>query len=139
MMLIDHHCHLDFPDFASDLDGVVARANAAGVGLMVTISTHIRRFDQIRAIAERYPTVYASVGTPTMRTRNAAFLSPTSSRCRTIRASSPSAKPALIISTRSHRAKPRRRDCARTSWPRVKPGCRSKSTPVTPTPIRPRS
>jgi TatD DNase family protein len=62
-MLIDHHCHLDFPDFAADLDGVVARAGAAGVGLMVTISTHIRKFDQIRAIAERYPAVYTSIGT----------------------------------------------------------------------------
>jgi TatD DNase family protein len=62
-MLVDHHCHLDFPDFASDLDGVVARANAAGVGMMVTISTHIRKFDQIRAIAERFSCVYASVGT----------------------------------------------------------------------------
>jgi TatD DNase family protein len=62
-MLVDHHCHLDFPDFASDLDGVVARAKAAGVGTMVTISTHIRKFDRIRAIAERYDDVYCSVGT----------------------------------------------------------------------------
>jgi TatD DNase family protein len=62
-MLIDHHCHLDFPDFATDLDGVIARAQAAGVAQMVTISTHIRKFDQIRAIAETYPSVYASIGT----------------------------------------------------------------------------
>ena len=62
-MLIDHHCHLDFPDFASDLDGVVARAGAAGVGLMVTISTRIRQFEQILGIAERYGNVFCSVGT----------------------------------------------------------------------------
>jgi TatD DNase family protein len=62
-MLIDHHCHLDFPDFADDLDGVVARAKVAGVGLMVTISTRIRRFDPILAIAEHYPNVFCSVGT----------------------------------------------------------------------------
>jgi len=62
-MLIDHHCHLDFPDFAADLDGVVARARAAGVGLMVTISTRIRRLPEILAIAERYPNVFCSVGT----------------------------------------------------------------------------
>src|SRR5688572_19141907 len=62
-MLIDHHCHLDFPDFADDLDGVVGRAKAAGVGLMVTISTRIRRFDQIIGIAERYANVFCSVGT----------------------------------------------------------------------------
>jgi TatD DNase family protein len=62
-MLVDHHCHLDFPEFADDLDGVVARAKAAGVGTLVTISTRIREFDRIRAIAERFPDVYCSVGT----------------------------------------------------------------------------
>ncbi len=62
-MLVDHHCHLDFPEFADDLAGVVARAKAAGVGTMVTISTRIRRFDQILAVAERFPDVYCSVGT----------------------------------------------------------------------------
>ena len=62
-MLVDHHCHLDFPQFAPDLDGVVARAGAAGVGLMVTISTRIRRFGEVLAIAERFPNVCCSVGT----------------------------------------------------------------------------
>ena len=62
-MLIDHHCHLDFPDFAGDLDGVVERAKGAGVGLMVTISTRIRQFEQILGIAERYENVFCSVGT----------------------------------------------------------------------------
>ena len=42
-MLIDHHCHLDFPQFAEDLPGVIARAKAAGVGAMVTISTHVKK------------------------------------------------------------------------------------------------
>ena len=50
-MLVDHHCHLDFPEFADDLAGVVARANKAGVGTLVTISTRIRKFDQVRAVA----------------------------------------------------------------------------------------
>ncbi len=62
-MLIDSHCHLDFPDFADDLDGIVARAEAAGVGRIVTISTRVRQFDRLLAIAERYPNVYCSVGT----------------------------------------------------------------------------
>jgi TatD DNase family protein len=62
-MIIDHHCHLDFPDFAADLDGVIARARAAGVARMVTISTRIRKFDQVLAVAEKYPDVYCSVGT----------------------------------------------------------------------------
>jgi len=63
MMLVDSHCHLDFPDFAGDLDGIVARAAAAGVGRMVTISTRIRRLPELLGIAERFENVYCSVGT----------------------------------------------------------------------------
>lgn len=62
-MLVDSHCHLDFEDFADDLDGVVARANDAGVTHMVTISTRVRRHPTLLAIAERFPNVYCSVGT----------------------------------------------------------------------------
>ena len=62
-MLVDSHCHLDFPDFAAERDAVVARAHAAGIGIMVTISTRVRRFDEIRAIAEAYDDVWCSVGT----------------------------------------------------------------------------
>jgi TatD DNase family protein len=62
-MLVDHHCHLDFPDFAADLDGVVARAKSASVGMLVTISTRIRRLDGLLGIAERFPQVFCSVGT----------------------------------------------------------------------------
>jgi TatD DNase family protein len=62
-MLVDSHCHLDFPDFAEERDQVVGRALAAGVGRMVTISTRVRRFDSVRQIAEAYPCVYCSVGT----------------------------------------------------------------------------
>ncbi|MGJ5067119.1 TatD family hydrolase [Bradyrhizobium oligotrophicum] len=62
-MLVDSHCHLDFPDFAEDLDGIVTRAAAAGVGRMVTISTRVRRLPELLAIAERFDNVYCSVGT----------------------------------------------------------------------------
>jgi TatD DNase family protein len=62
-MLVDSHCHLDFPDFAEERDDIIARAKAAGVGRMVTISTRVRRFPEILAIAEGYPEVYCSVGT----------------------------------------------------------------------------
>lgn len=62
-MLVDHHCHLDFPDFAPELDDVVSRARAAGVGTLVTISTRIRKFDEVKAVAERFEDVYCSVGT----------------------------------------------------------------------------
>ena len=62
-MLVDSHCHLDFPDFAGDLDAIVGRAADAGVGRMVTISTRVRRLSELLAIAERFPNVYCSVGT----------------------------------------------------------------------------
>lgn len=62
-MLVDSHCHLDFPDFAEELDDVVRRAQEAGIGHMVTICTRIRKFDDIKAIAERYDNVFCSVGT----------------------------------------------------------------------------
>jgi len=62
-MLVDSHCHLDFPDFDGELDAIVGRARAAGVGRMVTISTRIKRRPQLRAITERYPDVFCSIGT----------------------------------------------------------------------------
>ncbi|MBN9314496.1 MAG: TatD family hydrolase [Devosia sp.] len=62
-MLIDSHCHLDFPELAADRAGVLARARAAGINAMVTISTRVKRFDEIKAIAEAHPEVWCSVGT----------------------------------------------------------------------------
>jgi TatD DNase family protein len=62
-MLVDHHCHLDFPQFAAKRDEIIARARRAGVGVLVTISTRIRRLNEIVALAEAYPNVFCSVGT----------------------------------------------------------------------------
>ncbi|MDQ0327147.1 TatD DNase family protein [Rhodopseudomonas julia] len=62
-MLVDSHCHLDFPDFESERDAVVERARAAGIVRMVTISTRVSEFDKIRSIAEAYDDIYCSVGT----------------------------------------------------------------------------
>lgn len=62
-MLIDSHCHLDFPELTADRAGVLARAKAAGIDGMVTISTRVERFDEIRAIADQNPNVWCSVGT----------------------------------------------------------------------------
>ena len=61
--LVDSHCHLDFPDFAGELDALVARAQAAGLARIVTISTRVKRHGEVLAIAERFPDVYCSVGT----------------------------------------------------------------------------
>jgi TatD DNase family protein len=62
-MLVDSHCHLDFPDFAAERDAIVSRARAQGVGRMVTISTRVHKFAEIRAIAEAYDDVFCSIGT----------------------------------------------------------------------------
>jgi TatD DNase family protein len=62
-MLVDSHCHLDFDDFSGELDAIVARAQAAGIGRMVTISTRVKRRAGLIAIAERFADVYCSIGT----------------------------------------------------------------------------
>ncbi|RWB04292.1 MAG: TatD family deoxyribonuclease [Mesorhizobium sp.] len=62
-MLVDSHCHLDFPDFAEERAAIVARALAAGIGRMVTISTRVKKFQQVLEIAESFDEVYCSVGT----------------------------------------------------------------------------
>ena len=61
-MLVDSHCHLDFPEFAPELDAVVARAQAAGVGVCVTIGTTLAKFDQVEAVARRFGHIFCSVG-----------------------------------------------------------------------------
>lgn len=60
-MLVDSHCHLDYYTDA-EIDAVVARAEAAGVGLMVTIGTRLSQSDKIKALAERFPSVWGAVG-----------------------------------------------------------------------------
>ncbi|ETD90266.1 TatD family hydrolase [Rhodobacter capsulatus] len=65
-LLVDSHCHLDFPDFAEELPEVVARARAAGVSRMVTICTRLRNVPQVRAISESYEGVFWAAGTHPM-------------------------------------------------------------------------
>jgi TatD DNase family protein len=62
-MLVDSHCHLDFPDFDEDRDAVIDRAHAAGVDTMVTISTRVTKFAGLKALTERYERVFCSIGT----------------------------------------------------------------------------
>lgn len=62
-MIVDSHCHLDFPDFADDLDALVARARSKDVGCIVTISTRVRRHQNLLDIVDRFPDVFCSVGT----------------------------------------------------------------------------
>ena len=60
--LVDSHCHLDFPDYAGQIDAVVERARTAGVGVCVSIGTELKRFAGVRAVAEKFPNVWCSVG-----------------------------------------------------------------------------
>ncbi|TAN43829.1 MAG: TatD family deoxyribonuclease, partial [Rhodospirillales bacterium] len=61
-MFIDSHCHLDFPDFANDLNGVLAEARASNVGLMLTIGTRLSKVDPVIALAEAHDRVWCTVG-----------------------------------------------------------------------------
>jgi TatD DNase family protein len=61
-MLIDTHAHLDFPEFAEDLDHVLLRAKQAGVERIITIGTTLQSSRKAVHLAERYPQIYASVG-----------------------------------------------------------------------------
>jgi len=60
--LVDSHCHLDFPDYAGKVDEVMARAQAAGVDVCLSIGTELKRFAGVRAVAEKFPNVWCSVG-----------------------------------------------------------------------------
>lgn len=60
--LIDTHSHLDFPEFASDLEAVVKRAAAAGVTRIIAIGTTVASSREAVRIAAKYPGVYATVG-----------------------------------------------------------------------------
>lgn len=61
-MLVDSHCHLNFPEFAPDLDEVLARAQENGVDMMLTINTKLAEAKNLQAIADRYPQVFCTVG-----------------------------------------------------------------------------
>ena len=61
-MLVDSHCHLDFPELMEDLDGVLARAAEAGVGVMQTICTRLSKFPEVLALAQAHDNLYCSVG-----------------------------------------------------------------------------
>lgn len=61
-LIVDSHCHLDFPSLEKDLDGVMERAKNAGVGTLVTICTQVKEFGKILAIAQRFQHVYCTVG-----------------------------------------------------------------------------
>lgn len=61
-MLVDSHCHLDFPELAGKVDEALVLMRENGVSHALCVSVTLQEFPQVRALAERYPNLYASVG-----------------------------------------------------------------------------
>jgi TatD DNase family protein len=61
-MLVDSHCHLNFPEFASDLDAVLDRARENGIGMMLTINTKLVEAKDLHRMADKYPQIFCTVG-----------------------------------------------------------------------------
>jgi len=124
-MLVDSHCHLDFPEFAPELDAVVARAKDAGVGVCVTIGTKMSGFARVREVADRFDNVWCSVGIHPHEAEGELLDSATplieAARHRKV---SVSARADSTITTNTRRAKHSRRISGRISLPRAKPACR---------------
>jgi len=62
MTIVETHAHLDYPDFASDFDDVLRRANEAGVTRIITIGTSIESSRRAIELAEKYPNIFAVIG-----------------------------------------------------------------------------
>ena len=75
-MLVDSHCHLDFPDFGTEREAIVARARSAGVETMLTIGTRLDEFATVRAIAEAHNEIWCSVGVHPHEAKDYAALAP---------------------------------------------------------------
>ena len=138
-MLIDSHCHLDFPELGRELDAVLDRARAADVGLMVTISTRVRRFDALKSHRRSASqcVLLDRDASPQCR-RGARYYGGGAGRDRAL---IPrwwrSARPGSTIITITARATCSRKASAPISPPRARRACRSSSMPATPTPTSP--
>jgi len=61
-MLVDSHCHLNFPELAGRIDEALALMRDNRVSHALCVSVTLQEFPQVRALAERFPQIYASVG-----------------------------------------------------------------------------
>jgi len=60
--LVDSHCHINFPELAGNLEGILSRMAQAGVHQALCVSVSLETFPEVLALAERFPNIYASVG-----------------------------------------------------------------------------
>ena len=58
----DTHAHLDYPDYAPDLEAVIERATASGIGKIIAIGTDLESSARAVSLSERFPNVYSAVG-----------------------------------------------------------------------------
>lgn len=61
-MLVDSHCHLNYPDFETDLEDILVRASESGISNLLTICTKIEEFHNVLSIAKRNKNIFCSVG-----------------------------------------------------------------------------
>jgi len=61
-MLVDSHCHLNFPELSGRIDEALALMRDNRVTHALCVSVTLQEFPQVRALAERFPQIYASVG-----------------------------------------------------------------------------
>ncbi len=61
-MLVDSHCHLNYKGLREDVDGVIERARAAGIGTMLGIATRESEWDDVRSLAAAHADIWATVG-----------------------------------------------------------------------------
>jgi len=62
-MLVDSHCHLNFPELVQNMDQVLDSMRSHQVGHALCVSVTLDKFPEVLAIAEQYPNIYASVRT----------------------------------------------------------------------------
>jgi len=62
MMIVDSHCHLDFPELFNELDNVINRAKLNKIKYLLSISTNIKSFEKIKIIVDKYKNVYGTLG-----------------------------------------------------------------------------
>jgi TatD DNase family protein len=61
-LLVDSHCHIDFPDFSEDLDRVLERAEENGVGYLLCVSVELDKFQRIKTLTEAHQHIFSSIG-----------------------------------------------------------------------------
>jgi TatD DNase family protein len=62
-LLVDSHCHIDFPEFDEDLEVVLKCAAQSGVGFLLCVSVKMEHFDKIRALTRAHDHIFSSIGT----------------------------------------------------------------------------